>query len=78
MGPWVTRSTLPGIGGICDSFNRPSWNAPISSTRSNDRANTVPVVRVGGRRSRSSSEYRPPAGVTSVATGSAGSAGSAR
>ncbi|SFF96415.1 hypothetical protein SAMN02787118_11477 [Streptomyces mirabilis] len=56
------------FGGICDNFNRPSWNAPISSTRSNDRANAVPVVRVGGRRSRSSSEYRPPAGVTSVAT----------
>ncbi|GAA1118730.1 hypothetical protein JBF12_00015 [Streptomyces javensis] len=44
------------FGGICDSFNRPSWNALISSTRSSARANAVPVVRVGGRRSRSSSE----------------------
>ncbi|WTZ40564.1 hypothetical protein OG241_17930 [Streptomyces sp. NBC_01390] len=71
-------STASRFGGIWDSFNRPSWNAPISSTRSSDRANAVPVVLVGGRRSRSNSEYRPPSGVTSVATRSAGSAGSAR
>ncbi|MFF2959024.1 hypothetical protein ACFVT1_08915 [Streptomyces sp. NPDC057963] len=42
------------FGGIRDSFNRPSWNVPISSALSNDRVNGVLVVRVGGRRSRSS------------------------
>jgi hypothetical protein len=36
-------------------FTRPSWNAEISFTRSSARAIAVPVVRVGGRRSRSSS-----------------------
>jgi hypothetical protein len=36
------------------------------------------VVRVGGRRSRSSSENREPSGVFNVATSSPGSAGSAR
>ncbi|MEJ8640576.1 hypothetical protein WKI68_02265 [Streptomyces sp. MS1.HAVA.3] len=71
-------SAASRFGGICDSFNRPSWNAPISSTRSSDRANAVPVVRVGGRRSLSSSEYRLPSGTVSVATRSSDSAGSAR
>ncbi|MEB3963299.1 hypothetical protein OKJ48_24095 [Streptomyces kunmingensis] len=66
------------FGGICDSLSRPSRYAPISSTRSSARANAVPVVRVGGRRSRSSSENREPSGVFSVATRSPGSAGSAR
>ena len=70
-------SAASRFGGICDSFSRPSWNAEISSTRSSARANAVPVVRVGGRRSRSSSEYRRPSGVLSVATRSPGSAGSA-
>lgn len=66
------------LGGICDSLSRPSRYAPISSTRSSARANAVPVVRVGGRRSRSSSENREPSGVFSVATRTPGSAGSAR
>ncbi|OKK14790.1 hypothetical protein AMK16_30130 [Streptomyces sp. CB00455] len=66
------------VRGICDSLSRPSRCAPISSTRSSARANAVPVVRVGGRRSRSSSENREPSGVFSVATRSPGSAGSAR
>ena len=51
-------SAASRFGGTCASRTRPSWNAPISSTRSSDRANAVPVVRVGGRRSRSSSENR--------------------
>ncbi|WP_432088518.1 MULTISPECIES: hypothetical protein [unclassified Streptomyces] len=49
-------------------FRLPSRYAPISSTRSSARANAVPVVRVGGRRSRSSSENCEPSGVFSVAT----------
>ncbi|XVQ15498.1 hypothetical protein ACQP1W_24100 [Spirillospora sp. CA-255316] len=77
--PNATRaSTASRFGGICDSRSRPSWNAPISSTRSNARANAVPVVRVGGRRSRSSSEYRLPSGTSSSATKSPGNRGSAR
>jgi hypothetical protein len=66
------------FGGTCDNRTRPSPNAPISSTRSSDRANAVPVVRVGGRRSRSSSENRAPSGTANVATRSPGSAASAR
>lgn len=72
------KAAVIRFGGICDSFNRPSWYAPISSTRSSARANAVPVVRVGGRRSRSSSENRERSGVFTVATKSPGSAGSAR
>ncbi|TXC97367.1 hypothetical protein FS847_12530 [Streptomyces sp. ISID311] len=66
------------FGGICDSFSRPSRNEPISSTRSSARANAVPIIRVGGRRSRSSSENLEPSGVLGVASRSPGSAGSAR
>ncbi len=66
------------FGGICDNLSRPRRYAPISSTRSSARANAVPVVRVGGRRSRSSSENREPSGVFNVATRSPGNAGSAR
>ncbi|MFJ6418993.1 hypothetical protein [Paeniglutamicibacter sp. NPDC091659] len=50
----------------------------MSSTRCNAPFIAVPVLRVGGRRIRSSSEYRVPFGVFSVATKSPGSAGSAR
>lgn len=65
------------FGGTCDNLSRPSRYAPTSSTRSGARANAVPVVRVGGRRGRSSSEDRNPPGGLSVATRSPGSAGSA-
>ncbi|MCP3822655.1 hypothetical protein NLX86_32600 [Streptomyces sp. A3M-1-3] len=66
------------FGGTCSSFRRPRWNAEISSTRCNAPFIAVPVVRVGGRRIRSSSEYRLPSGVFNVATRSPGNAASAR
>lgn len=66
------------FGGICSSLTRPSWKAAMSSTRCNAPFIAVPVVRVGGRRIRSSSETRLPSGVFNVATRSPGSAASAR
>lgn len=60
------------------SVIQPSWDAPISFTRSRSRANALPVVRVGGRRSHSSSENRSPSGTASIATRSPGSAAAAR
>jgi len=50
----------------------------MSSTRCNAPFIAVPVDRVGGWRIRSSSEYRLPSSVFSVATRSPGNAGSAR
>lgn len=66
------------FGGTFSIRTRPRRNAAISSTRSSAFAMLVPVVRVGGRRSRSSSETRRPSGTSSSATRSAGSAASAR
>ncbi len=66
------------FGGTCSSLRRPNWKAAMSSTRCNAAFIAVPVVRVGGRRIRSSSECRLPSGVFSVATRSPGRAGSAR
>lgn len=60
------------------SFTRPSRYTAISSTRSSARFIAVPVVFVGGRRKVSRYEYRLPFGVSSSATRSAGSDGSAR
>lgn len=65
------------FSGICDNSNRQSRYAPISTTLSSARANAVPVARIGGPRSRSSTENREPSGVISFATGSPGSAGPA-
>ncbi|MFI0806889.1 PepSY-associated TM helix domain-containing protein [Streptomyces echinatus] len=56
------------FGGICSSLKRPRWKQAMSSTRCNAAFIAVPVVRVGGRRIRSSSENRLPSGVFSVAT----------
>lgn len=49
-------SAASRCGGILSSFTRPSWNPAMSSTRCNAAFIAVPVVRVGGRRIRSSSE----------------------
>jgi hypothetical protein len=67
--PSVYRVSAAGRFGICDGRSRPSRNAPISSTRSSASTYAVPVARLGGRRSRSSSENRAPSGVFSSAPG---------
>lgn len=77
--PRPTRANVASrFGGTLSSFTRPSRNAEISSTRSRAFAMLAPVVRVGGRRSRSSSETRRPSGTRSSATKSADSDPSAR
>lgn len=77
--PSPTRASVASrFGGTLSTFTRPRWNAEISSTRSRAFAMPVPVVRVGGRRSRSSSETLRPSGTPSSATRSAGNDASAR
>nr|WP_261570554.1 hypothetical protein [Frankia gtarii] len=71
-------SALSRFGGICSTFTFPRRKAAISSTRSSTPFIALPVVRVGGRRIRSSSESRFPSGTSSSATRSPGSEASAR
>ncbi|GGP95856.1 hypothetical protein GCM10010278_86840 [Streptomyces melanogenes] len=71
-------SAASRFGGICSTFTLPRRKAAISSTRSKAPFIALPVVRVGARRIRSSSESRLPSGTSSSATRSPGSETSAR